>query len=109
MKITGKVTDILAKTTGTSKAGKDWTKQEFVITTDGQYPKTVAFTMFNKEVTFSKGDTVEVDYAPESREYNGKYYTTLIVFEVTTTKATAKPTWEPAEVVEDIPEQDLPF
>ena len=54
-------------------------KRTVVIETDGQYPKTIALTMW-KDVatkTYSVGDTLTADFDIESREYNGKYYTDI--------------------------------
>ena len=39
METTGKVIAILPLRSGTGKSGKQWRSQEFVIETDGQYPR----------------------------------------------------------------------
>ncbi len=43
--ITGKILQIMPPTSGTSKAGKDWVKQEFVIETQETYPKKVCISL----------------------------------------------------------------
>ena len=40
MEITGKITAVLEKRTGTSKTtGNAWATQDYVLETEGQYPK----------------------------------------------------------------------
>jgi hypothetical protein len=81
LEITGVIIRILPVETGTSNNGKEWQKQTFAIETDGQYPKTVAFLLFNKALDhlkpFKMGDMVRVSFDVESREYNNKFFTDL--------------------------------
>ncbi len=86
--ITGKLKAMPFPESGTSHAtGKEWTKQLFVIETSGQYPKDVALTAWNDTAkSISKlvaGTKLTVHFEPESREYNGKYYTDLKAFKYT--------------------------
>jgi hypothetical protein len=85
MEITGQVTHILPAETGTSKAGKDWKKQTIVIDTGGEYPKSVAVELWGKAVDHCPevGQEVEIMFDIESREYNGKWYTTVKAYKVT--------------------------
>jgi hypothetical protein len=56
--ITGKIIQIMPSTNGVSKAGKEWTKQEFVIETQEQYPrKGMMSVMGDNEPSFNGGDT----------------------------------------------------
>jgi len=84
--ITGTIKHIAEMQTGTSQSG-EWYKQLFVITTDGQYPKEVALTAWKDMAkAISKlvvGTKLTVHFEPESREYNGKYYTDLKAFKYT--------------------------
>lgn len=77
MAIRGKVIHVGQPQSGTSKAGKPWSKQEFAIETEGQYPKKVAFGVMNNKFTMNIGDVVEVEVDAQSREYQGKWYTEL--------------------------------
>jgi hypothetical protein len=43
MQITGKLIKVLPLQSGISKTGSEWKKQDFVIETEGAYPKTVCF------------------------------------------------------------------
>lgn len=77
--ITGKIILIMPATSGTSKAGKDWTKQEFVIETQEQYPRKVMMSVMGDKVTelkkFAVGNEIKASLNIESREYNGRWYT----------------------------------
>lgn len=77
--ITGKLIQKLNKTEGISKAGKPWSKQEFIIETQETYPKKVMISTMNDKVTelerFNVGDMVTASLNIESREYNGRWYT----------------------------------
>ncbi|MBN2263866.1 MAG: DUF3127 domain-containing protein [Prolixibacteraceae bacterium] len=77
--IKGRLIQILPVQTGTSKAGNEWSKQEFVIeTSEEQFPKKVCFTLFGDKVSLlngiNNGDEVEVAFNLESREFSGKWY-----------------------------------
>lgn len=76
--ITGKIIQIMPATSGVSKAGKDWTKQEFVIETQEQYPRKVMMSTMNDKANLSRfavGNTITASINIESREYNGRFYT----------------------------------
>jgi hypothetical protein len=77
--ITGKIIQKLNKTEGVSKAGKNWSKQEFVIETQEQYPKKVMISTMNEKVSelekYNVGDVITASLNLESREYNGRWYT----------------------------------
>ena len=68
---------------GTSKAGKPWTKMTFVIETlDETYPKKIAFDTFKGNMIEMINDTTEgtmlrVNFAVESREWGGKYFSNV--------------------------------
>ena len=81
MEITGKLIQLLPEVSGESARGP-WVRGGFVIETDGEYPRKVAFTAFGEErVAMAKnipmGSPVQVTFTPESREFNEKWYTDL--------------------------------
>lgn len=81
MEITGKLIQLLPDVSGESARGP-WVRGGFVIETDGDYPRKVAFTAFGEErVAMAKslpmGTLVQVTFTPESREFNEKWYTDL--------------------------------
>ncbi len=104
LQITGTIKSIGEVQTGTSKAtNKEWKKVNFVIETHGEYSKSVAFNVFgvDKVDNFTKynkaGQTVDVSFDVESREYKGRYYTDLNAWKVFTNKDGATVSAEPAQ------------
>lgn len=84
--INGKIVKILDPINGTSKAGKEWNKQEFVIETTDQYPKSVCFTLFGDKVELIQGlnigDEVNVSFNIESREFNERWFHNINAWKV---------------------------
>jgi len=78
MQVKGTIQQILKVESGTSKAGKEWKKQNFVVVTDDQFPKTVCITLFGDKMSllypFSEGMEVEVSINIESIEFNSKWF-----------------------------------
>ncbi len=84
MDIKGRITHILPLQTGEGKNGT-WKKQDFVIETDGQYPKKVCFSIWGdkyNESFLAVGNELNVSFDPESREYNGRWYTELRAWKI---------------------------
>jgi hypothetical protein len=79
MEIQGTIKSILPVEEGTSKAGKTWKKQNFVLDVPGKYPKQICFTCFGKVVDAldycKEGQCVVVHFDVSSREYNGRWFT----------------------------------
>lgn len=85
MAIRGKIIRIGTPFSGVSSAGKEWKRQEFVLETAGQYPKKVAFSLMNDRIDKAQiqlGHEVEIEVDADSREYNGKWYTTLTAWRI---------------------------
>ena len=81
----GRIIHVGQLQSGVSKAGKNWQKQQFVLETDGQYPKKVSFNLMNDRIAQAQiqmGQTVEIDADAESREYQGKWYTDINAWRV---------------------------
>lgn len=83
LSIKGKLAQILAVESGTSKAGKEWKKQGFIIDTGDQYNPNVCFSLFGEDKigmlsNFSVGQEIEVSFNLSSREFNGKWYHILM-------------------------------
>lgn len=86
--ITGKIIKFLPKTEGDSASGKHWVKAGFVIEYGDEYPAKAAFSLFGEQrlqqcAGLKEGDEVIVDFNPQSREYNEKWYTDLQCIHVT--------------------------
>lgn len=81
MEITGILIKVLPETRGESQRGP-WVRGGFVIQTDGEYPRQVAFTTFGEERLAMVQNTplnspVVVTFTPESREFQDRWYTDL--------------------------------
>jgi hypothetical protein len=83
--LSGKLILVLPEESGTSAKGR-WVKGGFVIETSGQYPKKVAFQVWNDTIDQIPdiGTELAVLYNPESREYGGKWYTDFKVWKLET-------------------------
>ena len=83
LKIEGKIVAILPIEKGTSKAGKEWQKMNFVVDTGAQFNPEVCFQIFGGDksgeflATNEEGDEIAVYFNVSSREFNGKYYHNL--------------------------------
>ena len=80
MEIKGKVIVALPEQTGVSKTGNNWKKREYVLETQETYPKKVHFDFFGEradQYPLSVGDDITLSFDIESREYNGRWYTSI--------------------------------
>ena len=78
MKLEGRIISVLAPESGKSKAGKEWRKQNYVLETEGDYPKKVCFMVWGDKIdefAIKQNNMVEIDIEIESREFNGRWYT----------------------------------
>ena len=86
MNISGKVVQILQEVKGEGKNGP-WSRQDFIIETNDQYPKKVCISVWNNKINLSSlnpGDPVTMDITVESREYNGRWYTDVKALSLST-------------------------
>ena len=113
LSISGIVLNILPLQTGTSKAGNQWQKQDFILETQGQYPRKVCICLFGDNVAkfpLQVGQSVTVSIDIESREFNTRWYTDVRAWNVvynaqqgapapapTATAPTAQPAPTPAK------------
>jgi hypothetical protein len=87
MEITGKIIQVLPEQSGVSKtSGKEWKLQAYVLETQEQYPKKVHFEIFGDDRIKSNqcniDDMVTVSFDIESREFNGRWYTSIRAWRV---------------------------
>lgn len=85
LNISGIVLNILPLQSGTSKAGNQWQKQDFVLETQGQYPRKVCICLFGDNVAkfpLAVGQSVTASVDIESREFNGRWYTDVRAWNV---------------------------
>lgn len=97
MEIIGKITLALPEMSGTSKNGNAWKKREYVLETQETYPRKVHFDFFGDradQFPLKVGDVIRLSFDIESREYNGRWYTSIRGWKsepVAATGATAAP------------------
>lgn len=126
LSIKGRIKTILPPESGTSKAGKAWRKQSFVLDTGAQYNPDVCFGVFGDDkmdmlAKYSPGSEVEVSFNISSREYNGKYYHNIDAWKIEAIGGAAAPTNSAPPPMEEPPsamstqdlssddDDDLPF
>lgn len=81
MRLIAKFVKTLDKVEGESTNGA-WVRGGMVVRTIGDNERLVALTSYGEDKTslcgqFNTDDIVEVGFVPESREFNGKWYTDL--------------------------------
>ena len=94
-----------------------FTKREFVVTTNEQYPQDVKLEFIKDKTSLldglGEGDEIEVSFNVRGNEYNGKYYVNLQAWKLNKSAGEAsaseespsEPDFEPAGDDDD----DLPF
>ena len=87
LEIEGRVSHILPEQSGTSARG-EWVRGGFVIKTEGEYPKSICFEVLGRERIdkirpyLREGGLVKVSFDVSSREWQGKWFTSLTAFSV---------------------------
>ena len=103
MEIIGKVVRLGNLTEGTSARGP-WRKQDLIIETEEQYPRTVCLTCWTNQIDeiqkFAPGQTIKAQIEISSREFNGKWYTDVRVWRFDPVGATTAPVAAPTQPVQ---------
>ena len=81
--------------TGTSQSGKAWQKREFIIEeTVGNYPNSMVITAFGDRVeklnTLRVGDYVTARFDTQAREYNGRVFNNITLYDINQPHAQAQ-------------------
>lgn len=76
MEIKGRCIQVMPVESGMGKKGQ-WNKIVFVVETNGQYSKKIAMTLWDINKAPAVGDELTCGVDPESREYNGKWFTDI--------------------------------
>jgi hypothetical protein len=121
MEIIGRIVKVLPLQSGEGKNGH-WTKQEFVIETDGQYPKKICIQSFNEKVDpniLTIGTMLKIQIEVESREYNEKWFTNVSAWKAEVVGVSPvnnvpsyTPPYDPVSTAfenQPVAESDLPF
>ena len=125
MEITGKIILAFPEVSGTSQAGKAWKKREYVLETLDNYPQKIFFDFFGEradQYPLSVGQVIRLSFDISSREYNGRWFTSIRGWRAEDVNNGASNTENPANTINvDIPvippieiapsseEDDLPF
>ena len=100
MEIIGKVVRLGNLTEGTSARGP-WRKQDLIIETEEQYPRTVCLTCWTNQIDeiqkFAPGQTIKAQIEISSREFNGKWYTDVRVWRFDPVGVAAAPAAAPVQ------------
>jgi hypothetical protein len=85
MEIQGTITKVFNPQSGISSNGKEWKKQDFLLETDGQYPKHIFITLLNKavdncSVRENLKCTVSIDI--DAREYKDRWFNSVTAWRV---------------------------
>ena len=88
MDITGKFIKLLPTQEGDSSRGH-WVRGGFVIETEDRYPQKIAFSLFGEDKVrmvqqLQLGAKLQVQFSPESREYQDRWYTELRAYNIAT-------------------------
>lgn len=117
MEITGKIIAVLPANSGTSaRTGNPWMSQTYVIETQGQYPKKLAFDVFGeeriKQFNIQHGEELTVRFDIDAHEYQGRYFNQIRAFNVEKSghHTTQQPTPQPTANVANpqAPQQHVP-
>lgn len=99
--------------TGTSQSGKAWQKREFIIEeTVGNYPNSLVITAFGDRVeklnTLRVGDCVTARFDTQVREYNGRAFNNITLYDIAQPQVQAQAQPQPQQVYMGAPAQAMP-
>ena len=80
MEVEGKIIQKLDPVSGISKAGNNWSKQEYVLETQEVFPKKIFFSFFGdraNQYPLNVGDMVRLSFDIDSHEFNGRWFTNI--------------------------------
>lgn len=96
MEVVGKIIQVLPLQEGVGRNGNPWKLQAYVLETLDQYPRKVHFEVFGedrvKNNVAEMDQLVTVSFDIESREFNGRWYTSIRAWKIAqgdTTQAAA--------------------
>jgi single-strand DNA-binding protein len=93
-----------------------FTKREFVLTTEEQYPNDIQFELLKEKgnliTSYNMGDRIKVQFDIRGREWQGKYFNSLVAWKIENAGAasseSAPPPPPPVEFSAPM-DDDLPF
>lgn len=101
MEITGRIIAVLPAASGVSaRTGNPWMSQEYVLETHDSFPRKVCFRVFGeekiKQFAIQSGEELTVSFDIDAREYNGRWFNSINVWQVNRATAAAQPAADPA-------------
>ena len=110
MEVVGKIIQVLPLQEGVGRNGNPWKLQGYVLETLDQYPRKVHFEVFGEDRIKMNpceiDQLVTVSFDIESREFNGRWYTSIRAWKIQqgdTTQAGVVPAAAPAQAAPAAP------
>nr|DAG84750.1 MAG TPA: protein of unknown function DUF3127 [Caudoviricetes sp.] len=85
MELQGKIIVVLPERSGTSQRGNQWRSITYVLETQEQYPKKLAFDVTNDKIdqlNIQFGEILTVQFDINAREYQGRYFNSVQAWNV---------------------------
>lgn len=85
MELQGKIIAVLPERSGTSQRGNQWRSVTYVLETQEQYPKKLAFDVSNDKIdqlNIQVGEFLTVQFDINAREYNGRWFNSVNAWNV---------------------------
>ena len=85
MEIQGKIIVVLPERNGVSQRGNQWRSISYVLETQEQYPKKLAFDVTNDKIdqlNIQLGEILTVQFDINAREYNGRWFNSVNAWNV---------------------------
>lgn len=85
MELQGKIIVVLPERSGTSQRGNQWRSITYVLETQEQYPKKLAFDVTNDKIdqlNIQFGEILTVQFDINAREYNGRWFNSINAWNV---------------------------
>ncbi len=100
MEVVGKIIQVLPLQEGVGRNGNPWKVQPYVLETLDQYPRKVHFEVFGEERIKQNpcdiDQLVTVSFDIESREFNGRWYTSIRAWRIQQGDTTQAAAGQPA-------------
>ena len=85
MELQGKIIVVLPERSGVSQRGNQWRSISYVLETQEQYPKKLAFDVTNDKIdqlNIQLGEILTVQFDINAREYNGRWFNSVNAWNV---------------------------
>jgi len=103
MELKGKIIKLLPLRSGVSQSGKAWQSLDAVLETDGTYPRKMFFSVFSEErikkFALFEGMECNVQFDIDAHEFNGRWYNSIIAYNIVNTGITVQQPAQPQPTV----------